>query len=355
MVGDMMEEIQEPIYEGKLGYRDLLREYYTTSTLHIDDIQRREISINANIRNIYCNTVDELVEKLILQQKAPHGVYASTGYYQDPHDCKDLINYELVFDLDTDKAFENRWDQIEDSRKITLRLIDTVLKDLGFEKEDMVIDYSGNKGFHVTITDPYYRNLDASDRRQLLDYIQGKGVDKKNIIVDGKLRPYGWGRQVGHFINEIILSPVFDKEVLSTYFGKNVVKKISALLENPQKVEDLKAGRFKEFTGLLPATFRYTKELSDYVDRKVTTDRRRILRVPGSIHGKSGLPSIRLDYDELAFTEIIVEKLMTTVGLDDVTILLEEDVTIDFPHKKIISAGEHTLPRYEALCVLSKV
>jgi len=43
------------------------------------------------------------------------------------------------------------------------------------------------------------------------------------------------------------------------------------------------------------------------------------------------------------------------VGLDDVTILLEEDVTIDFPHKKTISAGEHTLPRYEALCVLSKV
>ena len=134
-----------------------------------------------------------------------------------------------------------------------------------------------------------------------------------------------------------------------------MVKKISALLENPQKVEDLKAGRFKEFTGLLPATFRYTKELSDYVDRKVTTDRRRILRVPGSIHGKSGLPSVRLDYDELAFTEIIVEKLMTTVGLDDVTILLEEDVTIDFPHKKTISTGEHTLPRYEALCVLSKV
>ena len=75
----MMEEIQESIYKGKLGYRDLLREYYTTSTLHIDDIHRREISINANIRNIYCNTVNELVEKLILQQKAPHGVYASTG------------------------------------------------------------------------------------------------------------------------------------------------------------------------------------------------------------------------------------------------------------------------------------
>ena len=343
------------MYSGKLGYRDIVREYYESADLLVEDIHRREISIDLNVRNIYCNSIDDLRSKILDRQKAPSGIFASTGYYLDPHDCKDLINYDLVFDLDTDNTFENRFDQIEDSRKITLRMIDTVLKDLGFEKEDMLIEYSGSKGFHVTITDEYYRNLDAVERRQLIDYIQGKGVDKANIIVDGKLRPYGWGRQVGHFINEVILSPDFDSEDLNKYFGKNVVKKISALLENPQKVEDLKAGRFREFTGLLPATMRFTKELSDYLDRKVTTDRRRVLRVPGSIHGKSGLPSIRVDYDDLVLTEIIVDKLMTTVGTDEVTILLEEDVTIDFPYKKTITAGEQTLPRYEALCVLSKV
>ena len=343
------------MYSGKLGYRDIVREYYESADLLVEDIHRREISIDLNVRNIYCNSIDDLRSKILDRQKAPSGIFASTGYYLDPHDCKDLINYDLVFDLDTDNTFENRFDQIEDSRKITLRMIDTVLKDLGFEKEDMLIEYSGSKGFHVTITDEYYRNLDAVERRQLIDYIQGKGVDKANIIVDGKLRPYGWGRQVGHFINEVILSPDFDSEDLNKYFGKNVVKKISALLENPQRVEDLKAGRFREFTGLLPATMRFTKELSDYLDRKVTTDRRRVLRVPGSIHGKSGLPSIRVDYDDLVLTEIIVDKLMTTVGADEVNILLEEDVTIDFPYKKVIPAGEHTLPRYEALCVLSKV
>ena len=87
------------------------------------------------------------------------------------------------------------------------------------------------------------------------------------------------------------------------------------------------------------------------IDLSVTDDMRRILRVPGSIHGKTGLPCMLISRDELN-SEAIKQKVPEVVGTD----LLE----VSIPHLAktpfgVYEAGVAELPRYEALAVLATI
>ena len=94
--------------------------------------------------------------------------------------------------------------------------------------------------------------------------------------------------------------------------------------------------------------------IKNVVDKKPTVDKHRIFRVPGSLHPKSGLPSVRLSKHHLDSTDAIIDEIMIAAGEDMVTITIGEDVEIDFPRKTVFTEGTHTVPRYEALCILTK-
>ena len=355
------------VYQDKNGLFGLYKHHYEHTTLHITDMPRREIAtqefspqLRAFSRAQYFDTKSALVEDLLENARPPAGLFCSTAYYLDPNETKPtkrgLIGYDFVIDLDDDAlAYADRYDFIDAMRKKTKAIVERFLKDLGFDEDLMLVDFSGNKGFHLTFDDEKYRNLDQSDRRQIIDYIIGNKLDRDILLVNNKLSHYGWNKQAVFFLEDLLKYP--SKENIEKYFTINKVKKINSLLTDPAVIARLSAGSLVDFdTKVLKLAMmkEHRLNIKNVVDKKPTVDKHRIFRVPGSLHPKSGLPSVRLTKHHLNSTDAIIDEIMRIAGEDMVTVTIGEDVEIDFPRKTVFTEGTHTVPRYEALCILTK-
>ena len=91
------------------------------------------------------------------------------------------------------------------------------------------------------------------------------------------------------------------------------------------------------------------KEAFSTIDKVVTVDKNRILRVAGSIHPKSGLVCSTLELSDLSNPEIIFEKLKAAGGLDEVTLTLTEPALENFERVHRWEAGTYTVPRWLAI------
>jgi len=351
------------MYEGKKGMYALFSEHYEDADLHINEIHRKEIA-QAQFGNTgqwhraqYFQNKDDL-KKNLTEGRPPAGLFASSAYYMDPNERmitrRGLMKFDFIVDLDDYMNDEDDMiDFIEDMRLKTKAVIDRFLVDLGFDKDDMKIDFSGNKGFHITIESDEYAYLDQADRRQLIGYVVGDKLDRSTILEDSKIRHYGWNKQVVHFVNGLLEDPSVDN--LEKYFPKTKAKKINSLLTDPDVLSRLQAGSLVDFdlNALRKAVMKeHAINVKSIVDKGCTTDKHRIFRVPGSLHAKRGLPSVRLDMFQLDSVDLIIDEIMRVAGEDEVEVNLFNDVEINFPRKKSFEKGKHTMPRYEALCAI---
>jgi len=351
------------MYKGKVGLQQLFKEHYVDADLRINDIQRREVAFLINPkervwhRAKYYGNIADLKHDLTVK-KTPPAIFASTAYYMDPNELRPtkrgIMGWDFIIDIDSYiEDSEDRIDFIDEIREKTKAVIDRFLPDLGFDTNDIQLNFSGNKGFHIRISTPECRVLSKDDRQQIMGYIVGDKLDRTLLLENDRLTFYGWDRQVMYFVNKIASNP--NEEELLKYFPKSRVKKINSLLSDPAVIARLKKGSLIDFDvkTLRSAMIKEHKiNVKEIVDKGCTTDRHRILRVPGSIHPSTGLPAISIDKYQLENSDLIVDEIMRVAGEDIVEIELQNDVSIDFPCKKDFTRGTHKVPRYEALCAL---
>tara|TARA_B100000287_G_C20626504_1_gene778050 strand:+ start:739 stop:1797 length:1059 start_codon:yes stop_codon:yes gene_type:complete len=346
-------------YSGVQGRERLLREHYEGATLHVSFPHKREFAHPVQNRYNYYQNVDDLRAGILGQSKMPDGVYASTHRYLDPHNpviIPDRINCDLVFDLDSDDEFDDKRSHIEHMARMTVRLVNEFLIDLGFSLDDMLFEYSGNKGFHIVIDNPDYQSFTKTQRRNLLKYIQGANLDRNLILPNNKPSLYGWGRQLPYMLSDML------EGYGHLMFTKNKQKLVTDVLNDSDKVRIISNGSLVPLyevgikpNDLIKAVMARHKSLDKVLDPKPTVDLRRIFRVPGSIHGKSGLASVRLDWEQMQHVDLVIDEIMRVGGEDEVMVVLDETTTINFPFKVEFCAGEHEVPRWLALCLLSKI
>jgi len=189
---------------------------------------------------------------------------------------KGWLGSELMFDIDSDhiKDCEKIEIQaksgrvsiinrrcIELAKEHELKLIDILKNDFGFSEKEILVYFSGNRGFHTVVrpSDDDWLKLNSYLRRELVDYIKGIGLDlsiilpkeRKGIRLIQPMAKYGGWR--GR-ISSIVLS------------YEEAVDKQDTLI----------------------------KELAVEIDEQVTQDISRLVRIPGTINGKSGMPAIYL-------------------------------------------------------------
>lgn len=362
----------------------LFADYYQTADFTVEDIVRREIAlqpfgaVGPNIRSLSFQNTADLTAKLL--ERPPSAVFASVGYYMDPNERqmakKDIRGYDLVFDIDADNFEGSYYDLVAHLCVSTKILIDTFLVGhFGFKREDMRIEFSGRKGFHVTLTDKALCDLSKEDRRQIIDYVTGKSLNR-DLLFPTKLnhptspsKSGGWTKLANVWLNAIldetesVNSSELCKAILVKYCvpKKYATKKQGDLLTDPQVRKSLREGRLssligtseKALNGFVSAVVKYYKQqLGSVIDRRVTADRSRIFRVPGSLHPKSGLPCMTIPYEYLDLPELIFDKAYTVVGEDMVQILLNRFATIDLYEQETFGPGIHEVPRWKAIAIL---
>ncbi|MEM3614580.1 MAG: DNA primase small subunit domain-containing protein [Nitrososphaerales archaeon] len=155
------------------------------------------------------------------------------------------------------------------------KLIEILISDLGFTKKQIKVYFSGSKGYHIILEDTAYENLDQMGRMELADYVCGRGLIPEFIGISKRatadelisrlprIDEGGWrGRIAEYFANK----------------GK----------EDPKKniIELYTKTRYSGFKKVLEECAR---QMGATIDTNVTTDVHRILRLPGTLHGETGL------------------------------------------------------------------
>jgi DNA primase small subunit len=253
-----------------------------------------------------------------LNREAPRHAYFSAAYYDDPS-ANDMAEKgwrgaDLVFDLDADHlpsidAEAASYAEMLDACKDALeRLLDILQTDFGYSDDELLVVFSGGRGYHVHVRDPDLRDLDSAARREIVDYVraidldpddlirivQHAGTTRREIPTEG-----GWGRRVHRelvgFTNR--LRTMDEEEAMAELMELNGIGegRATTILGAVQRNPDAVAEGNVEVGG--PGLRRLVKAIATRVmttqtapiDEPVTTDVRRLIRLPGSIHGGSGL------------------------------------------------------------------
>ena len=348
-----------------MNKEELYTEHYENNTVMIDEIERREIGFTpwgktgVPLRNLYFPTIEHLSQDLVRRKR--YGVFASISKYQDPlprqASKRGLISTDLVFDIDQ-KVEGSRYNWMCEICGVMSEIVDMMTNDLGFPEDDLVIDFSGSKGFHITVDNKQYEPLTKSDRTSLLDYLRAENVDLINLGTSSG----GWHKRYTDFLSRIAAlmgdeDKANEQRLLSMGVAKKWAKKLGNLLSSPTAREDMKASRLELEAGLeksLKTLFiSKQKERFSPIDTKITADLTRMFRVPGSIHPSTGLVSARLLLSDLSDPDELFEKIKAAGGLDMVTITLTEPKQENSDVVKEWPAGTHTGPRWLAIHLLS--
>ena len=283
-------------------------------------------------RHVKFNSINDV--NAYLQKNAPAHCYHSVAYYEDPGRMsmveKEWKGADLIFDLDADHLPEMQ-DVI--NRKITFaqlmeyikeqtsRLVnDVLLGDFGLNEKDMLITFSGGRGYHVHVRTPDVLTLPSGARREIADYLTGKGLDLNKILIDaGYTKEYpirgkglerknlgieklpdreskGWQGIISRFINQ----KLDDLRDMDDENKDKELKKIGIPMDmlnlkkdNEEAFNKLPKSPKKKFVRIA------LKETAIHPDEPVTGDIHRLIRLPGSLHGKTGLMVKTLSKTEL--------------------------------------------------------
>jgi DNA primase small subunit len=195
--------------------------------------------------------------------------------------------------------------------------------DFGFSSDELHVFFSGHRGYHVHIENEAVRSLDAMARKEIVDYIIGLGIKlfekkQKKESTDNKFRlhDFGWNRRLKMGM-KVFLSNAKQEDLIKIGFKDG--KKIDLIVEKKDTLIDrcLDEGYWNGFFGVGDGTWmklaEYVREKqSAKIDTVVTTDIHRLIRMNGTLHGKTGLKKLEFPADKLEdfdpFTQAVAFK-----------------------------------------------
>ena len=161
-----------------------------------------------------------------------------------------------------------------DASKIEVNKLSNVLiNDLGIDKENIYVYFSGNEGFHVYVFNSQFQKIGSKERSELVDYIMFRGAIPETFGMK-KFKP---NRSLFPDFNQKGWNGRFSKQVFGSKSKRSKI--ISELLDNG----------YPSFQKILDDV---SENIGVKIDPNVTMDIHRIFRLPGSINSKSGLTKI---------------------------------------------------------------
>lgn len=301
-----------------------------------------------------------------LKTMIPAHVYYSTAYYARPGagqmSDKGWLGADLIFDLDADHIVRGPYDvMLARVKEELFKLIDMLTSELGFFERDLRINFSGGRGYHIHIPTLAVRSWDSTERRELVNYVSGTGLSAESMLA-GPARNKGWQKRYrAALLAELDRIAALESDAQAEYltgfkgisdkfatgFLKNLDVTRTTAATIPEKLLENKVIRAitnpenKPFQDQILA-------MAAQADEPVTTDIKRLIRHPGSLHGGSGMRVTPLEVDRLdAFDPLL-----------DAVVFGERQVTVEcsFPltmpilgNSYSLSKGLNTVP--EALAV----
>jgi DNA primase small subunit len=376
--------------------KNSFRKYYDKNTIELPDrFGRREYAFvffggKGMMRHLGFEKKNHFNN--FIKEKSPGHAYYSSAYYQEPDAAtmseKKWMGAELIFDLDSDHipnaeklSYTQQLDLVK--KEFFKLVLDFLLGDFGFDDKYVELYFSGGRGYHCHVKDPKIFSLDSNERREIVDYITGKGL-KDSLVFHEQItgiKRYGersfpsgkslnmptpdepgWKGRISEgiieIVNEIKISE--DPIVKLKEYG---VKQSDAekLLEDlsEERVRRIKEGRLDQSKTIrkffLNNALRKTavSMSAGETDEPVTCDVKRLIRLPGSLHGKTGfkVENIRLDklndFDPLKDAIVLSDEI--------VKVELNEPISIQMNGEEFhLKKDEIEIPIYLAVFLIGR-
>jgi DNA primase small subunit len=346
--------------------------------------------------------------KSYLVEQVPSHAYYSCAYYEKPDAPtmaeKGWLGADLIFDLDADHVegtkglpYEKMLQRVKDE---VIRLIDEfLLGDLGFDGDSLKVAFSGGRGYHVHINDPRVMRLSSHERREIVDYVTGTDLDidwvfpstlfetrrfKERIGTEYKrtmprLADGGWRRRMRRGVDDLLSE-------LEALDEDEAVKRISEALSESDReagqrtVEGLYADLFKGPEGkrgvdrmrsedafevfsqkrhgdafLILVEMRVKGRMKGETDEPVTSDIKRLIRLPGSLHGKTGFEVVPMARDDLEDFDPFLSAVPEAFGAGEVPVNCEAPIDLSLKGQTYsLEGGRNDVPSFVAVHLLCR-
>ncbi|OYR58452.1 DNA primase small subunit PriS [Halorubrum halodurans] len=313
---------------------------------------------------------------------APRHAYFSAARYDDPGAStmskKGWRSADLVFDLDadhlpgTDPEAATYREMLAACKEALLRLLDFLENDFAFE--DLTVVFSGGRGYHVHVRDESVRELGSEARREVVDYVRAIDLDADGLIrtVSDRGTPKrvlrtegGWGARVHEALVEYAddLREMDDADARERLMELDGIGEgraetiLGAFDRNPDAVREgnVEAGGpgVRRLVSALAARVAATDAAP--IDEPVTTDTRRLIRLPGTLHGGSGLVVTPIDRDELDAFDPLRDAVPDRFAGRDIRVETDADATVELNGKRVtLQAGENTVPEFAGVFLMAR-
>lgn len=333
----------------------MFRDYYMKNFFlsdSVNSISKREFGFVSfegwMLRHRVFKNENELAS--FIRDTVPRDSFFSCAYYEDPEAEmieKGWIGADLIFDIDADhlitpcdkvhdnwicgncgftgkgivpqkcpacdseKLDVNTWpceQCIDSAKRETIKLLEMLTSDFGFSKKEMHAYFSGHRGYHVHVESEAIKNIDSMARKEIVDYVCGLGLDitlfglhaSQNILKALKslnLNETSWRGRIARSVYHFILNANIE-DYKAIGLEKNVIEAIinnkNAVLKNWGNVRASGVVKGVGFENWKKIVEFCAKSQSANVDTVVTTDVHRLIRLAGTLHGKTGLKKVEV-------------------------------------------------------------
>jgi DNA primase small subunit len=213
--------------------------------------------------------------------------------------------------------------------------------EFGIDSKTIELVFSGGRGYHVHVKDIAFRGWGSAERRELIDYVCGIGIDPVAMLSGKKPASPGWQLRYRETLLEYIhwVGTLTDEEAIVHLTGIEGIGKDSATTFL-KKREEIITLIERHPTGmitknrvlhaiLIQQEGEFKKRLlarAALADEPVTTDTKRLIRMPTSLHGGSGMRVQPLEIRDLHDFEPLVDAIV--FSMRDVRVDLIQPVTI---------------------------
>lgn len=322
-----------------------------------------------------------------LARERPRHAYFSAGRYDHPGEDsmsrKGWRGSDLIFDIDADHLpgvdpdADSYGEMLAAGKAALFDLLDLLETDFGFR--DTVIVFSGGRGYHVHVREPGVQELGRRERREVVDYVRGLGVTFDGLVrretVEGMGRKTpaakrtlptegGWAARVHRhlldLVDELLAAEEGEAiERLREFDGIGEGKARAALRaarENRAAIERGNVDVHPAFYGVAKQLFERVREADGApIDEPVTTDVNRLIRLPGSLHGGTGLRVCRIDRDALDGFDPLVDAVADTFRGEHITVDVTEPFAVTLGGGKFnLDAGVQSVPEQVGVFAMAR-
>ncbi len=319
-----------------------------------------------------------------LKANVPAHVYYSSAYYGEPSANtmkeKKWMGADLIFDLDADHlpmakkmTYEESLESVKEELK---KLVSFLIDDFGFNEKDLSIYFSGGRGYHCHVHDKRVLDLGSQERREIVDYVTGRGIDYNHIVVERSIYGYGitrtieispsspgWrgriARAIISFLEEIKnmeRDDAIEKLMGFEGIGKKVASDIYDGLDD-NRMALIKEGKIDQMASikrlLKPLMKELAVKLHSSTDEPVTADIKRLIRLPGSLHGKTGFRVTKVGIDALEDFNPLEDAIV--FGDEMVSIKVIKPFKVKLKGEEfILKEGVTKVPEYVAVFAIAR-